>query len=118
MRYLQQKACATQQEQKLVFDERTARYYTDTAEYYLPQGVRFGCAQNTYGPPSSPQHLVYKSITFNNNTIIFSPDGSVTSGTLYLTDSDKKMTYALTVPVSSCALLRLYRLDGTWVCLS
>lgn len=118
LRYVQQKACATQKEQKLIFEERNGRYHTDTHEYVLPQGVIFGFSPNTYGPPSSPKHMANKAITFKNNTITCSPDGSITPGTLYITDSEKKVTYALTVPVSSIALLRLYRLEEAWVCLS
>lgn len=117
-RYLQQKACAMQKEQTLIFDERSVRYYTDTAEYFLPQGVRFGFSYNAYGPPSSPKQIISKAITFKNNTVTFSPDGSITPGTIYMTDAQKKMTYALTVPISSISLLRLYRLESSWVCLS
>lgn len=117
-RYLQQKACATQKEQKLVFDERTRRYYTDVAEYHVPQGVLFGFSPNAYGPPSSPKQIISKAITFKNNTVHFSPDGSMTPGTIYMADAEKKITYALTVPISSISLLRLYRLESSWICLT
>lgn len=118
LRYLQQKACATQKEQKLIFDERYARYYTQDAEYFLPHGILFGFSANAYGPPSSPKQSISTAITFKNNTVYFYPDGSITSGTIYMADAEKKITYALTVPISSISLLRLYRLDSSWVCLS
>jgi hypothetical protein len=126
-RYFQQKACATQTEQKLIFDERTSTYYAvDSFKETLPAGIQFGFLNNVYGPPSSPKTLIHKGITFNNNTVMFSPDGSISSGTLYLIDAEKNILYALTAPISHISFLRIYRYDerydghynGKWVCLS
>lgn len=117
-RYFQQKACATQTEQKLTFDERTATYSADSFKETLPVGIQFGFLNNVYGPPSSPKTLIHKGITFTNNTVMFSPDGSISSGTVYLVDTEKNILYALTAPISHISLLRIYRYDGKWVCLS
>jgi len=117
-RYFQQRACVTQREQKLVFDERTGSYVCDTYKQTLPFGIQFGCIAHSYGPPSNPQTLIKKGITFKNNTVVFSPDGSISAGTVYLVDAQKKLMYALTSPISHISFLRMYRYDSGWSCLS
>ncbi len=117
-RYFQQRACVMQTEQKLTFDERTSSYFSDNYKQTLPFGIQFGSVPNCYGPPSHPQTRINKGITFKNNTVVFSPDGSISAGTLYLVDAEKKLTYAITSPISHISFLRIYRYDSVWKCLS
>lgn len=117
-RYFQQRACVTQTEQTLIFDERTSSYSSGTYKQTLPFGIQFGFVSSCYGPPSKPQIVINKSITFKNNTVLFSPDGCISSGTLYLVDTEKKYMYALTAPISNISFLRIYRYDSQWTCLS
>lgn len=109
--YLQQTAMASNQPQELVFDITHNSYSADGQIHTLPSILRFGI-MDAKGPPSSPHSTLHEPITFTNNTITFSPDGIISSGTVYLTDSH--MLYALSSSVAHVSFLRKYRYDGKW----
>ena len=120
--YLQQKAIASNQEQKLTFNLKNNTYSHDNKSYKLPEVVRFGCLPGAKGPPSSPSKEIKKSITFaklseSQFCMSFYVDGKVSPGTAYLIDKDQKFMMALTCPISQVSCIRKYKYDdGRWVC--
>lgn len=111
--YLQQKAIASNQPQTLLFNEKNNSYSwplgARVAVHTLSPQVQFGYVKNTKGPPSSPKKQIIKSITFKENSVIFSPDGKITPGTVYLVDNKKKFFKALTCPIAQVSFIRKYR---------
>jgi prepilin-type N-terminal cleavage/methylation domain-containing protein len=109
--YLQQTAMATNQAQELIVDVAANSYSMNGQIHKLPAQIKFGIIE-AKGPPSSPHTILHEPITFANNTITFSSDGIISSGTLYLTDSH--VLYALSSAVGHVSFLRKYRYDGKW----
>ncbi len=107
------RATCLKKEQKITIDEATGALLYDGTRYALQEGFSFGVMADVYGPPSSPQKLVTQAVTFVDKKIIAHPDGSLQSGTLYITDSHNQ--YALTTPVSAFSYIRVYRYrDRAW----
>ncbi|TET06374.1 hypothetical protein E3J79_02240 [Candidatus Dependentiae bacterium] len=112
--YLQRIAMVTNKRQLLTFDINKNTYYYQGHEERLCHYVTFGTTIGIKGPPSAPTNVINKPITFTNNQIIFTPNGILQSGTIYLTDASKQHQYALSVPVSQISFLRKYRYDSRW----
>lgn len=113
-RYLQQKARATNASQTLTFDtDRNSYRYGDHEERLHPS-VTFGVLPGTKGPPSHPQRVLNKSITFGKKQIQFHPDGIIKPGTVYLIDTTRTFFYALSSPISQISYLRKYAYSGKW----
>jgi prepilin-type N-terminal cleavage/methylation domain-containing protein len=112
--YLQRRALMLHKPQTLTFDVHTNSYQANGKKYRLASQVRFGTANGVKGPPSSPDVLIKKPITFINDNITFHPDGVIQAGAVYLTDSGKHCTYALSCSVSSVSYLRKYQYTDAW----
>lgn len=112
--YLQQKALSSQTKQVLKFDLHKGAYTYDNHYEELSSKVIYGFIDGVKGPPSSPQEVIGKKSSFDNDQIVFYPDGIIQSGALYLTDVNKKTLYALTSGVGKISFLRKYRYDGSW----
>lgn len=112
--YLQQKALSSQTKQILKFDLHKGAYIYDNHYEQLSPRVIYGFIDGVKGPPSSPQELISKKSSFDNDQIVFYPDGVIQAGALYLTDVNKKTLYALTSGVGHISFLRKYRYDGSW----
>lgn len=112
--YLRRKALMTNQIQKLVFDMSKNCYNYDNHQEKITQSVRIGFLCGTKGPPSAPNQLIQQPITFKNNEVIFYPDGNVSSGTVYLIDTNKQYQYALSAPIAQMPYLRMYQFDNKW----
>lgn len=113
--YVQRLAMATHEEHHVICDERTMSYRYHGGEHHLPKNVRFGCASGIKGSPSQDEHMVQHAITFKHNTIIMHPDGIISAGTIYLTDTSQKYMYALTCGVSQVSYIRKYQyIGGKW----
>ena len=70
---------------------------------------------NLKGPPGSSTKIIDDVCTFVHNTIHFSCDGVVSSGTVYIADKDKNYCYALSNAVSSYAkILRYILRNNIW----
>ncbi len=110
--YLQKTAMATNKAQELFFDIENNTYCANGQMRVLPPFLKFGIISDAKGPPSSPHSILKEPITFADNTITFSPDGIISSGTVYLTDS--QTLYAISSSVSHVSYLRKYRYDGKW----
>jgi prepilin-type N-terminal cleavage/methylation domain-containing protein len=112
--YLQQKAIATNSDQILVCDVQKNEYRLDNIHEMLSKRIGFGFLPNILGSPGSPTRSIKKAVTFPDSSIHFYPTGTISSGTVYLTDKNKKLMYALSNAVSQVSYLRLYRYDGKW----
>lgn len=114
--YYQQVALATGQEQKCICDTDTQSIRFDQRLYTFPQYIKLGFLSRAQGPPAQPIHPINKAVTFPGNTIHFYPDGTISSGTIYIIDQEQTTMYALTSPIGSISTIRMYRYtQGKWV---
>lgn len=112
--YLQHTAMATNQKQELSFDGARQSYSHNGEKLELPQAVQFGILPHVKGPPSSPSHVLTMPITFAHEKIVFYPDGIISSGIIYMVDSNHQDIYALSSGIANASFLRKYRYDGKW----
>lgn len=117
-RYLQHSAITFNQEKTLFFDIKNNSYHYENTHEQLCRTVSFGTIEGAKGPPSYPDALIKKPITFGHNKITFYPDGIIQAGTVYLVSDDKHVMYALSNSVSQVSYLRIYKYDGAWHCLT
>ena len=107
---------ATHTTQKLFIDEETQSYFyyesTNAIMHTLNNTILFGFIEGIKGPPSAPRKLIIKPITFHNNAIEFYPQGTISSGTLYMTDKNKHHMQAITCGVSHVSCIRRYIVTG------
>lgn len=116
-RALQQEAISCNEQKTLVFDEINQTYCYGSTVEKLNRGVCFGVLPAVKGPPASPTHELTKAVTFIGNRIVFSPDGIIQPGSVYLISKDKQSLYALSSPVSQVSFVRMYYYDRSWCCL-
>jgi len=112
--YLQQSALESGEVQILQFDLETNSYSFEKQIKQLKLPVQFGIAGTALGPPSNPYNKIKDPITFQKKQIMFYPEGIISSGTVYLTDRDKKSLYALSNGIAHISHLRKYRYTGKW----
>jgi len=124
--YLHHKAMATNRNLELIFDGAKNSYsyngiHNRSQTHTLPRSIMFGFIPDAKGPPSKPQRKINTAITFascapGKYVITFYPDGTTSSGTVYLTDKDRKNMVALTCPIAPVSYIRMYRYDNAkWV---
>lgn len=112
--YVRQNALATGKDCVVSIDSKTGAYsYAGRCEKFS-SGVTFGTIPGVLGPPSNPTRPLVKPVTFKNETITLYADGIVESGTVYITDSDHTVLYAVSSGVGHTSLLRLYKYQGSW----
>lgn len=104
--YAQRKAMATGMQERIIFEEHA--YLFEGKRQQLPQGVRLGYCKNAWGPPAQPVYEINKSVTFIDRAIVCSPDGTVSAGTIYLSDSRSRYFFALTSGIAGTLYLRIY----------
>ena len=124
---LQQRAIASNQEQRVYFNTQNNSYYYMGLQgkknvRRLAQKIKFGFIKGAKGPPggkgkakaiTKPINLDYQ---YDPPQAIFYPDGKITPGTIYMTDKKGKFMCALTFPVGQIAYLRKYAYHGgCWV---
>lgn len=112
--YLQRKALMMNTPQTLFFDVKNNSYRMGEKTYRLPSQVLFGTAYGVKGPPSSPHSDIQNPVTFKESSITFYPGGVIQSGAIYLTDSNRSCTYALSCAVSLVSYLRKYQYTDGW----
>ncbi len=107
------RATSLKKKQTITIDEHDSALIYDGTRYSLQEGFSFKVLPDIYGPPSAPQGLITQAVTFVDKKIVAHTDGTLQSGTLYITDS--QVQYALTTPVSAFSYVRAYRYrDGIW----
>lgn len=105
---MQQQALAERIEQKITFDLEHQRYEY-AGFWYTLKDLVFAAPQEILGPPSSPQHVITRAITYPQAIMLCQADGKIKPGTLYLTSADGTQAYALTIPVGDVSYVRVYR---------
>ncbi len=116
--YTHQKAIAGNRQQIITLDSTHHAYNITDSNEPLSSWVQFGFLPHSYGPPSNPTMPLKTAITFVNNKIICYPDGTISAGSMYLVDCNKKYMYVLTCPVDDINYLRIYKYDQRWVPIS
>lgn len=77
--------------------------------------VKFGFLEEVLGPPAEPTKKITTAITFPKKQIILYKNGTINSGSIYLTDKNKKHLYALTSSIAQISSLRKYYYKNKWV---
>jgi lysozyme family protein len=119
--YMQNKALLQGEDLEVVFDIEKGSYYERNVQanhvHFLHQDIKIHILPGVKGPPSSPQAIVQKPITFVGNTVIFYKTGIVSSGVIYIADTKNNVQYAISNAVSSISCIRLYQYtkDEKWV---
>ena len=123
--FLQQKAIASNCEQKLYFDLNSNSYFYflngKKVNHKLANLVKFDFKQGVFGPPSTPIKPIKNRITFKKNKqgeffVEFYSNGKIDSGTVYFVDKNYKNMFALTCPISQVSYIRKYLyLKNKWV---
>ena len=118
LRYLQRCAMVSNSNQEIVFDEKNNQYSFEDQTYKLSKKVIFGVSNGVKGPPSLSNKIIKSPITFKGNKLVFTPDGIMSSGTIYLTDEDKNFLYAISVSVAKVSYVRKYLYNHKWILIS
>ena len=111
--YTQRKALLENKPCALTIDPVKGRFAADR-EYTLSRGVMFGAPAGVFGPPSNPVASINDPVTFPGRVLTCYPDGTISAGALYLTDSQKSCGYALSCDASKVNHIRRYCYDGQW----
>lgn len=112
--YLQQQAITTNSEKVLNCHTHNNCYDSDSIHEKISHPASFGFLAGALGSPGAPSHPIKKAITFPGESIHFYPTGIISSGTIYLTDKNKRYMYAISNGISKVSHLRSYRYDGKW----
>lgn len=118
--FLRNKAIASNTKQELhIFSEKNFyTYYTKNkiTTHKLCPLVSFGYIPNSKGTPASPKKIITRAITFKKikryqeryHRVIFSENGKISTGTIYLTDKKQKLMKALTCSPAQVSFIRTY----------
>lgn len=111
--FLQQAALSTQTTHILTIDAHNNTINTFIGQHIINKNVIFGFGHLN---KNLARQQTTKPITFVNHTIYFYPNGTISSGSIYLTDKSHNTCYALTCPIGSTSTLRIYRFaDNHWI---
>lgn len=119
-RYLHRTALAQNQDQCLKLFIKEGWYEGAGRREYLPEGIQFAVLADVYGPPSSPSQKLEKAITYKDDSVLFYAHGAIQAGTIYLTDKNREIMYALSTAIAPIAHIRVYKYDALrqgWIAL-
>ncbi len=112
---LQQRAQSTQATQTLTVDQKNNCLRHDHGTIKLNNTIQINTLNDVLGPPGSPRNKITNAVTFKHNVITFYKNGSISGGTIYLTDNGNSYQYALSNSIGSVPTLQLYRWhDDAW----
>lgn len=100
--------------QTIIFDTEQHSYRYKNSDYFLPSNVRFGTAAGVKGPPSTADTDIIIPITFVQNSITCTPEGTIQPGAVYMTDRYHRYTYALSCAVGHVSYVRKYVYSSGW----
>lgn len=112
--FMQSKAQLENLTYEIIFNDQRNCYEAPGYFYKLSSDIEFGFIDGVKGPPSSPNTIIKNSITFKNKKIILYKDGTINSGTIYITDKKRSCLYALTSGVGQYPFLRRYIYQKQW----
>jgi hypothetical protein len=110
--YLRVKAIAMGTTQELQLDPDAQTYSYDGAIHHFPSCLAIAVLPGAKGPPGGATHVIKNPISFDSNTISFSPDGILSAGTVYFVGNNT--AFAISSGVGHVSILRKYRYDGSW----
>lgn len=113
--YMQQRALLSGREQRITFQLADNSYSINGKKYELMRSIQFGALSAVLGPPAQPKQIIVKPCSFADNAIKCYPNGTISSGTVYLKDTENYAMAALTVPVGSFPALREYMYKNKWI---
>lgn len=119
-RYVQHKAIVQREDIKIICDIENSQCVEENTTigkeiFTLHNDIRFQILPGILGPPASAQHIITKPTTFIHNTIVFYKTGVISSGTIYLLNTQSNTQYALSNAISPISFLRLYQYkNGKW----
>jgi type II secretory pathway pseudopilin PulG len=102
-------------EQRITFQLADNSYSINGKKYELMRSIQFGALSAVLGPPAQPKQIIVKPCSFADNAIKCYPNGTISSGTVYLKDTENYAMAALTVPVGSFPALREYMYKNKWI---
>lgn len=111
---MQRLAMMLHESQTILFDIEQHKYQYKNTDYFLPRSVRFGTAMGVKGPPSTADTEIVTPITFAENRITCTPEGTIQPGAIYMTDYTGHCTYALSCAVGHVSYLRTYYYSNGW----
>lgn len=119
--YAQRRAVIDQEPSIVTFQVAQNSYSSSfQGTYTMHPEVLFGVASGIKGPPSSPHSSITSPVTWPYLKASFYPltatslPGKGSAGTVYLTDTKRSCTYALTCDASTGSLFRCYRYTSRW----
>lgn len=114
--YMRRKALIEGHVQRLMFGKDMRSYSVDTVIRLVPP-VIFGTLPQVKGSPGDPRKELKEPITYTHKSIEAYPDGTLSAGTVYLSDESHACLYALTTDASAVTAMRIYRYgsaEGRW----
>jgi Tfp pilus assembly protein FimT len=115
MLYMQREAMVSNTKKKLNFLVLKNQYHYNSITRSLSQGVMFGIINGVAGPPSKQEKSPKAAVTYENQEIVFWPDGKMSPGSVYLTNTERDVMYAVTTPISHISYIRMYcYFRGNW----
>jgi len=112
MQYLHQKSIIENKEYVLEFVPEKNEYSYQTnlrlLMHKLDKDVKFGFIDEVKGPPAKPSKKIRKSVTFPSNTIHFYPQGTISSGAVYVVTHNKNAMKAITSSVNDVVSIKSY----------
>jgi len=112
--YTQRHAILHRKKEIFTFSLKNQTYTFCGITHTLSKGVYFDVLPDVLGPPSSPHAPLTSACTFKHNHIIMHPDGTMSAGAIYITDTNKQRLYACTIAVAPYAYVRRYRWQNRW----
>lgn len=113
MLFMQRKAIIEGTVCSILFNDKEQSYMADST-HRLSGGVKFGAGAGIKGPPSRPERTIIDPCSWQHSTCFFYPDGTISSGAIYMTDARGAHTYALTCDASETNHIRRYYYNGAW----
>lgn len=113
MLFMQRKAIIEGVSCSVLFDLKQ-QCYTADAPHRLGNGVKFGVSAGIKGPPSRATYVIKDFCSWPDGRCVFYPDGTISAGAIYVTDSRNACSYALTCDASETSHIRRYYYNGNW----
>lgn len=112
--YTQRHAILQRKKEIFTFYPEQGTYSFCDTLHTLSKEVHFGTLPDVLGPPASPHTPLTTACTFKDNQIIMHPDGTMSAGAIYITDTNQQRLYACTIAVAPYAYVRRYRWQKKW----
>ena len=113
--YLQQCAITENKIYSLNFNEKLSNYSYNGHVHRFSSGIEFGVLSGVLGPPSKPNKLMERGITFKGSKILFHPTGAVQPGMVSLVNRSIKNMFSISISASNISSIKKYSYENVWV---